>query len=163
MPEEKVQCITRVSTIIMNLLSLAQDKSVPAADDFMPVLVFVSLSLNQSICWHSVPGYHQGKPAQFIINGAVCGQLLPRQAGGGGRLLVDAVCGRCGVHQDYGMSSYQESLCCILCHSGDDTWHLCCKPSFQTINLHNTESDLMWSEILPVKIVSQTEQCRNCY
>ena len=42
MPEEKVQCITRVSTIIMNLLSLAQDKSVPAADDFMPVLVFVS-------------------------------------------------------------------------------------------------------------------------
>ena len=50
MPEEKVQCITRVSTIIMNLLSLAQDKSVPAADDFMPVLVFVSLSLNQSMC-----------------------------------------------------------------------------------------------------------------
>ena len=46
MPEEKVQCITRVSTIIMNLLSLAQDKSVPAADDFMPVLVFVSC------CWN---------------------------------------------------------------------------------------------------------------
>ena len=46
MPEEKVQCITRVSTIIMNLLSLAQDKSVLAADDFMPVLVFVSC------CWN---------------------------------------------------------------------------------------------------------------
>ena len=46
MPEEKVQCITRVSTIIMNLLSLAQDKSVPAADDFMPVLVFVSCRWN---------------------------------------------------------------------------------------------------------------------
>ena len=45
MPEEKVQCITRVSTIIMNLLSLSQDKSVPAADDLMPVLVFVSLTL----------------------------------------------------------------------------------------------------------------------
>ena len=44
MPEDKVQCITRVSSIIMNLLSLAQDKSVPAADDFMPVLVFVSKS-----------------------------------------------------------------------------------------------------------------------
>ena len=44
MPEEKVQCITRVSTIIMNLLSLSQDKSVPAADDLMPVLVFVSLN-----------------------------------------------------------------------------------------------------------------------
>ena len=38
-----MQCITRVATIIMNLLSLAQDKSVPAADDFMPVLVFVSI------------------------------------------------------------------------------------------------------------------------
>ena len=40
-----MQCITRVATIIMNLLSLAQDKSVPAADDFMPVLVFVSTSI----------------------------------------------------------------------------------------------------------------------
>ena len=46
MPEEKVQCITRVSTIIMNLLSLSQDKSVPAADDLMPVLVFVSWNFN---------------------------------------------------------------------------------------------------------------------
>merc|ERR1711879_428777 len=27
MPEDKVQCVTRVSKIIMNLLSLAQDKS----------------------------------------------------------------------------------------------------------------------------------------
>ena len=26
----------------MNLLSLAQDKAVPAADDFVPVLVYVS-------------------------------------------------------------------------------------------------------------------------
>ena len=43
MPEDKVKCITRVSKIIMNLLSLAQDKSAPGADDFMPVLVFVSL------------------------------------------------------------------------------------------------------------------------
>ena len=42
MPEDKVKCITRVSKIIMNLLSLAQDKSAPGADDFMPVLVFVS-------------------------------------------------------------------------------------------------------------------------
>jgi len=46
MPEEKVQCITRVSTIIMNLLSLSQDKSVPAADDLMPVLVFVIIKAN---------------------------------------------------------------------------------------------------------------------
>jgi len=46
MPEDKVRCITRVSTMIMNLLSLAQDKSVPAADDFMPVLVFVIIKAN---------------------------------------------------------------------------------------------------------------------
>ena len=46
MPEDKVQCVTRVATIIMNLLSLAQDKSVPAADDFMPVLVFVSYKIS---------------------------------------------------------------------------------------------------------------------
>ena len=35
-------CDRRVSAIIMNLLSLAQDKAVPAADDFVPVLVYVS-------------------------------------------------------------------------------------------------------------------------
>ena len=47
MPEDKVQCITRVSKIIMNLLSLAQDKSAPGADDFVPVLVFVSFCLTE--------------------------------------------------------------------------------------------------------------------
>ena len=52
MPEEKVQCITRVSTIIMNLLSLSQDKSVPAADDLMPVLVFVSWDILVSPAGH---------------------------------------------------------------------------------------------------------------
>ena len=36
----------RVSAIIMNLLSLAQDKAVPAADDFVPVLVYVSSLVN---------------------------------------------------------------------------------------------------------------------
>lgn len=40
-PREKVSCVARTCTIIMNLLSLASDKSVPAADDLMPVLVFV--------------------------------------------------------------------------------------------------------------------------
>ena len=48
MPEDKVQCITRVSKIIMNLLSLAQDKSAPGADDFVPVLVFVSFLFDRS-------------------------------------------------------------------------------------------------------------------
>jgi len=46
MPADKVHCISRVSSIIMNLLSLAQDKSVPAADDFVPVLVFVIIKAN---------------------------------------------------------------------------------------------------------------------
>ena len=40
-------CDHRVSAIIMNLLSLAQDKAVPAADDFVPVLVYVSLFVVQ--------------------------------------------------------------------------------------------------------------------
>lgn len=45
-PREKVQCITRSITIIMNLLSLASDRSVPAADDLVPVLVFVLIKAN---------------------------------------------------------------------------------------------------------------------
>ena len=50
MPEAKVKCITRVSKIIMDLLSLAQDKSASGAYDFMPVLVFVSLCRILAIC-----------------------------------------------------------------------------------------------------------------
>ena len=42
LPADKVHCVSRVSAIIMNLLSLSQDKAVPAADDFVPVLVYVS-------------------------------------------------------------------------------------------------------------------------
>ena len=77
MPEEKVQCITRVSTIIMNLLSLSQDKSVPAADDLMPVLVFVSLNCNLSsggfITVLLFSGDHKGKPSQLVVYSSVCG------------------------------------------------------------------------------------------
>ena len=47
-PKEKVQCVVRTCTIIMSLLSLAQDKSVPAADDLMPVLVYVMIQANPS-------------------------------------------------------------------------------------------------------------------
>jgi len=46
LPADKVNCISRVSAIIMNLLSLAQDKAVPAADDFVPVLVYVIIKAN---------------------------------------------------------------------------------------------------------------------
>lgn len=40
-PKDKLQCVLRCSSTIMNLLSMASDRSVPAADDFIPVLIFV--------------------------------------------------------------------------------------------------------------------------
>ncbi|KAK3698810.1 hypothetical protein RRG08_060717 [Elysia crispata] len=45
-PKDKIQCVLRCSQTIMNLLSLASEKSVPAADDFMPVLIFVLIKAN---------------------------------------------------------------------------------------------------------------------
>lgn len=45
-PRDKVRCVFRCCTNIMNLLSLATDRSVPAADDLMPVLVYVLIKAN---------------------------------------------------------------------------------------------------------------------
>ena len=45
-PKDKLQCVLRCSSTIMNLLSMASEKSVPAADDFMPVLIFVLIKAN---------------------------------------------------------------------------------------------------------------------
>ncbi|GFR79324.1 GTPase-activating protein and VPS9 domain-containing protein 1-like [Elysia marginata] len=45
-PKDKIQCVLRCSQTIMNLLSMASDRSVPAADDFMPVLIFVLIKAN---------------------------------------------------------------------------------------------------------------------
>ncbi|KAH9500788.1 GTPase-activating protein and VPS9 domain-containing protein 1 [Bulinus truncatus] len=45
-PKDKLQCVLRCSQTIMNLLSMANEKSVPAADDFMPVLIFVLIKAN---------------------------------------------------------------------------------------------------------------------
>ncbi|RWS31171.1 GTPase-activating protein and VPS9 domain-containing protein 1-like protein [Leptotrombidium deliense] len=45
-PRDKVQCVVRCCTIIMNLLSLVNEKSVPAADDLIPVLVYVLIKAN---------------------------------------------------------------------------------------------------------------------
>ena len=36
----------RCSATVMNLLSMANEKSVPAADDFMPVLIYVLIKAN---------------------------------------------------------------------------------------------------------------------
>ncbi len=43
---DKVACVVRCSQTIMNLLSLASGRSVPAADDFVPVMVFVLIKAN---------------------------------------------------------------------------------------------------------------------
>lgn len=43
---DKIKCVVRASRTIMNLLSLAHDQSVPAADDFLPVLVYVLIKAN---------------------------------------------------------------------------------------------------------------------
>ncbi|XP_076010181.1 GTPase-activating protein and VPS9 domain-containing protein 1 isoform X7 [Genypterus blacodes] len=45
-PRDKVQCVLRMCSTIMNLLSLANEDSVPGADDFVPVLVFVLIRAN---------------------------------------------------------------------------------------------------------------------
>lgn len=45
-PQDKVCCVVRCSQTIMNLLSIASSKSVPAADDFIPVMVFVIIKAN---------------------------------------------------------------------------------------------------------------------
>ncbi|XP_013420311.1 GTPase-activating protein and VPS9 domain-containing protein 1 [Lingula anatina] len=45
-PKDKLRCVLRCSSTIMNLLSMANERSVPAADDFMPVLIFVIIKAN---------------------------------------------------------------------------------------------------------------------
>ena len=50
-PRDKVACVIRCATTIMNLLSLAAaaaERSIPAADDFMPVFVFVIIKVRRS-------------------------------------------------------------------------------------------------------------------
>ena len=45
-PRDKVKCVSKCCANIMTLLSLAYERSVPAADDLMPVLVFVLIKAN---------------------------------------------------------------------------------------------------------------------
>lgn len=51
-PRDKVQCILRMCSTIMNLLSLANEDSVPGADDFVPVLVFVLIRVSLFFILH---------------------------------------------------------------------------------------------------------------
>nr|CAD7264924.1 unnamed protein product [Timema shepardi] len=45
-PRDKLQCVFRCATTIMNLLAMACERGVPAADDFVPVLVYVLIKAN---------------------------------------------------------------------------------------------------------------------
>lgn len=45
-PKDKLKCVLRCSTTIMNLLSMACERGVPAADDFIPVLVYVLIKVS---------------------------------------------------------------------------------------------------------------------
>ncbi|KAK4303813.1 hypothetical protein Pmani_024199 [Petrolisthes manimaculis] len=45
-PGDKLQCVVRASQTIMNLLHLVHRQSVPGADDYMPVLVYVLVMAN---------------------------------------------------------------------------------------------------------------------
>ena len=44
-PRDKVQCVLRTCSTIMNLLSLASEGNVPGADDFVPVLVYILIKV----------------------------------------------------------------------------------------------------------------------
>lgn len=65
-PRDKVQCILRMCSTIMNLLSLANEDAVPGADDFVPVLVFVLIKVSTETQSHTV----------LIVCGAFCSVLI---------------------------------------------------------------------------------------
>ncbi|KAL2750898.1 receptor-mediated endocytosis protein 6 [Vespula maculifrons] len=45
-PRDKLQCVFRCATTIMNLLSMASERGIPAADDLIPVFVYVIIKTN---------------------------------------------------------------------------------------------------------------------
>ncbi|XP_034234553.1 GTPase-activating protein and VPS9 domain-containing protein 1 [Thrips palmi] len=45
-PHDKLQCVFRCATTIMNLLKMVQERNIPAADDLVPVLVYVLIKAN---------------------------------------------------------------------------------------------------------------------
>jgi len=45
-PRDKVQCVCQCVETIMGLLKLAHNKSVPGADDFLPVFIYVLIMAN---------------------------------------------------------------------------------------------------------------------
>ncbi|XP_077263688.1 GTPase-activating protein and VPS9 domain-containing protein 1-like [Temnothorax americanus] len=69
-PRDKLQCVFRCATTIMNLLSMASKRGIPAADDLTPVLT---------------------NPPSLYIDCSICRHLLRESIGGRGTTLVDAV------------------------------------------------------------------------
>jgi len=47
-PRDKLQCVFRCATTIMNLMTMSGDHAVPAADDLVPVFVFVLIKVKTS-------------------------------------------------------------------------------------------------------------------
>lgn len=45
-PRDKLQCVFRCATTIMNLLKMVQERNIPAADDLVPVLVYVLIKVS---------------------------------------------------------------------------------------------------------------------
>ncbi|XP_012287140.1 GTPase-activating protein and VPS9 domain-containing protein 1 isoform X2 [Orussus abietinus] len=45
-PRDKLHCVFRCATTIMNLLSMASEREIPAADDLIPILVYVIIKTN---------------------------------------------------------------------------------------------------------------------
>lgn len=45
-PLDKLQCVFRCATTIVNLLSMACDRGPPAADDLVPVMVYVLIKVS---------------------------------------------------------------------------------------------------------------------
>lgn len=50
-PRDKLQCVFRCATTIMNLLSMASERGIPAADDLIPVLVYVIIKVRDNAWW----------------------------------------------------------------------------------------------------------------
>lgn len=44
-PRDKVRCVVRCASCIMDLLSMSSERGAPTADDFTPVLVYVIIKV----------------------------------------------------------------------------------------------------------------------
>lgn len=108
-PREKVQCVVRCITSIMNLLQMASSRT-PAADDLVPVLIFVVIKVScffvlAMIFSISMIFRSAGQSAVSDVDHPIRERIHWQRTGGRGSLLVGAIqCGR-HVHQNNGLQS----------------------------------------------------------